>query len=132
MVEGGCLCGNIRYRYTGDPVVQALCHCGDCRKISGSAFSTNILVPQQNLDLLQGTPKVFEKLADSGNGITSYFCGDCGSTCYRQGESFPGLTIIKVGTLDAFDMQPALEAYSDARPRWLTCVDGTKQMPAPK
>jgi hypothetical protein len=31
--EGGCQCGEIRYRLTGEPVWLAVCHCNDCLSI---------------------------------------------------------------------------------------------------
>ncbi|KAL6250770.1 hypothetical protein RBB50_003073 [Rhinocladiella similis] len=127
MPEGGCLCGSVRIAFTGEPAVQALCYCGDCRKISGSAFSTNVLVPDSNFQLILGSPKTYQKVADSGKKIKSYFCGDCGSTCYREGESFPGLKIVKAGTLDVFDVSPHLEAYVDSRVTWLKPLQGAEQ-----
>lgn len=50
------------------PPLQALCHCNDCQKISGSIFSTNVVVPGEDFKVT-GTPKVFTKTADSGNTI---------------------------------------------------------------
>jgi Glutathione-dependent formaldehyde-activating enzyme len=36
---GGCLCGAVRYTVRGEPVHVGRCHCADCRKESGSAFT---------------------------------------------------------------------------------------------
>ena len=33
--EGGCLCGAIRYRVSGEAVAATLCHCRSCRRASG-------------------------------------------------------------------------------------------------
>jgi len=30
--EGGCLCGSVRYRTTGDPVAATVCHCKFCQR----------------------------------------------------------------------------------------------------
>ena len=35
--EGGCLCGQVRYKAEGEPYNQTICHCTMCRKASGSA-----------------------------------------------------------------------------------------------
>ena len=37
---GSCLCKAIQYEITGDPVVTNLCHCLNCQKWSGSAFTS--------------------------------------------------------------------------------------------
>ena len=36
-IEGGCLCGNIRFQTTKEPSYQLLCYCTDCQTISGAA-----------------------------------------------------------------------------------------------
>ena len=37
--EGGCLCGQVRYGFTGDPLLVGVCHCRNCQKQSGAPFS---------------------------------------------------------------------------------------------
>ena len=46
----------IRVNYTGEPNAHVLCHCLDCRKISGSSYSNNIVVPEGNFKLESGEP----------------------------------------------------------------------------
>lgn len=52
---------------------QALCHCYDCRKISGSSYSTNAVMPESSFTLLSGTPKEYTTKSEAGRTITSYF-----------------------------------------------------------
>lgn len=96
--EGGCFCGNVRIKYSGEPQGKALCHCMDCRKITGSTYSTNLIIPGEGFEVTKGTPKTIAKKADSGNTITSHFCGDCGSTlwCVYPGKrcAFPSLLLL--------------------------------------
>jgi hypothetical protein len=49
---------------------QALCHCADCRKISGGNYSNNFLVPSEKFKVVEGTPKKISKIADTGKEIT--------------------------------------------------------------
>ena len=44
-LTGGCLCGSVRYECDATPLGTAVCHCTHCQKVSGSAFSVNVLVP---------------------------------------------------------------------------------------
>lgn len=109
---------------------QALCHCLDCHKITGSLFSTNLLVADDGFSVTKGTPKQFSKTADSGKAITSFFCGDCGSTLWRQSDTYAGLKIIKAGTLDGNaleDANPAVELFVVNRPSWLPAFAGAVQ-----
>lgn len=110
---------------------QALCHCLDCRKITGSAFSTNLVVAEDGFSVTKGTPKSFPKTADSGKTITSVFCGDCGSTLWRESETYAGTKIIKAGTLDGDasleEAKPLVELFVVNRVSWLSAVAGTEQ-----
>ena len=84
MASGKCLCGSASVSYTGEPKLKALCHCTDCQKITGSAFSTNFLIPEENFKVESGNLKEYEKTGFSGKPIISYFCPDCGTTLYRR------------------------------------------------
>ena len=88
--SGGCLCGKIRYQVTGDPVRMAICHCDDCRKATGAAFTTNIFVKADDLVLLQGTPKQYLHPTDSGSTMTKEFCPDCGSQLFGYSSRSAG------------------------------------------
>ncbi|KAF2659902.1 hypothetical protein K491DRAFT_775153 [Lophiostoma macrostomum CBS 122681] len=131
MAQGGCMCGNVRYSVEGDPVKTALCHCTDCRKITGSTYSTNAIYPEGGFKVTEGTTKQHSKTADGGNTITSHFCGDCGSTMWREGATFPGLKVIKVGTLDDIDAlakaKPSTELYAPERVEWVSAIPHAEQ-----
>ncbi|KAK5636306.1 hypothetical protein RRF57_012018 [Xylaria bambusicola] len=134
MPEGGCFCGKVRYSVEGEPLGKAICHCLDCRKITGSTYSTNIIVAGPNFKLLSGTPKSIAKTAASGKEIVSHFCGDCGSTLFRDGPSFGDGKVIKVGTLDDInaldDAKPALELFASHRVNWVAEIPGAVQKTA--
>ena len=60
---GGCLCAAITYEFPNDPEVYGLCHCLNCQKQAGTAFSTLAPVPKAEFELaesrnstLTGTP----------------------------------------------------------------------------
>ncbi|KAF1957201.1 hypothetical protein CC80DRAFT_492004 [Byssothecium circinans] len=128
---GGCLCGEVRYQVEGEPVKKALCHCADCRKQSGSTYSTNAIYKESDLKVTKGTPKEHATKADSGNIIASHFCANCGSTLWRDGASFPGLKVVKIGTLDdpkaLGDAKPQAELYAGGRVPWVAPVEGAAQ-----
>lgn len=101
------------------------------KKITGSTYSTNIIVPGDGLSVTKGKPKEISVKADSGNQITSYFCGDCGSTLWRQGATFGDNRVIKVGIMDDTNAleqaQPAVELYVPDRVSWVSAVGGAGQ-----
>lgn len=100
MIEGGCNCGDIRYRCEGAPVVVAQCHCRNCQRQSGSAFSVNLIFPESDVTL-EGELSVYEdKDTFSGNSVMRKFCGTCGSPIFTQVPDGKGMLIVKLGTLD--------------------------------
>ncbi|KAH6633291.1 Mss4-like protein [Boeremia exigua] len=131
MVAGGCMCGNVRYEAGGESGASILCHCLDCRKIGGSTYSTNGVYEADQFKITKGTPKQHKKIADGGNEMISNFCGDCGSTMWREGATFPGKRIVKMGTLDDTDIVDNLtinaELYSGNRPKWVNAQEGADQ-----
>lgn len=79
----------------------------------------------------KGTPKRFAKQADSGKTITSFFCGDCGSTLWRESDTYAGAKIVKYGTMDGLDAletaKPLVELFVGHRVSWLSPVAGAEQ-----
>ncbi|KAK5164881.1 uncharacterized protein LTR77_009545 [Saxophila tyrrhenica] len=131
MAKGSCFCGACSIEYTGDVQAKALCHCKDCRKITGSTYSTNYIVDGEGFSV-KGSPKsIGKKGDDTGNTVTSYFCGDCGTTLYRDGATFGNSKVVKAGVLDdnnaLEDAKPAVELYAPLRPSWVAAIGGADQ-----
>ncbi len=98
-VEGGCHCGAIAFEAEVDPEAARICHCTDCQIMTGSAFRVNIPAPATTFKLIRGTPKVYIKVADSGNRRAHAFCGDCGGPIYAAApENTTGYSL-RIGTL---------------------------------
>jgi hypothetical protein len=114
--------------------IQALCHCADCKKISGGAYSVNAVVPGEGFSVTKGEPKKISKTADSGKTITSNFCGDCGSTLFREGETFGTSKVVKLGVMDdpseVENGKPGVELYAPERPSWVSPISGADQLKA--
>jgi hypothetical protein len=96
VAEGGCLCGAVRYRVSGEPVAATLCHCGDCRRASGGTNVAWAVFDKDKFEWLAGEPADYS----STPGIHWLFCRDCGSTVgYRRSER-PQHMDVTTGTLD--------------------------------
>lgn len=55
-LEGGCRCGQMRFRVTAKPMLTIACHCKGCQRMTASAFSLSAAVPAQAFELLKGQP----------------------------------------------------------------------------
>lgn len=117
---GSCLCGAVCYAVTADPVMVAICHCENCRRQSGSAFS--IVGALADAAYVQtGATAVFDDMGASGQIVHRHFCGRCGSPIISLAESMPGLTMVKAGTLDdPGRWVPTMEAWCDSALGWVT------------
>jgi hypothetical protein len=114
--------------------VQAICHCLTCQRLTGSAFTTNILVPEDRFKVTAGTPKAYSTKQDSGMILTYSFCGNCGCTISKIGdaEAFKGIVIVQAGSLDG-DVgvsvaEPQAELWVSRRVPWLSAMEGKGQM----
>lgn len=126
---GGCLCGAVRYTITGEPRSVSLCHCTHCQKLSGSAFTLNLVIREQDYTQ-EGTTQLFEDKGDSGNPVLRHFCVTCGAHVLARIASAPGKVVLKGGTLDnPGHFVPAAEIYASRAPAWLQPVAGTQRFP---
>ena len=98
-LNGGCLCGSVRYTVSAPPKSVSLCHCRNCRKQSGSNRSMNWLLPIDAL-VITGDLSTYHDVGDSGKPVLRQFCGRCGSPIRTLAEVLPGLAVLKAGTLD--------------------------------
>lgn len=99
-ITGGCLCGYIRYVYSGAAGPASYCHCEDCRRHTGSAFNIGVRFERAAFELTGGAPASFTKTADSGNELTRHFCPRCGSPIWTSSPVHPETIFVKAGTLD--------------------------------
>jgi hypothetical protein len=118
-LDGQCLCGDISYECAADPIVTAVCHCADCQRQTGTAFSIVVGVPREQLHIY-GTMKVFETLGeDRGAPAYRHFCGNCGSPIISILADTDDVAWIKAGTLrDTSWLEPQLEAWTDSAQPW--------------
>jgi hypothetical protein len=76
IIEGGCLCSDVRWRAIGQPLYSYHCHCRMCQKMSGAAFITGSTYRFDAVEWTRGTPSHF----DSSENAKRLFCSRCGST----------------------------------------------------
>ena len=118
---GGCLCGQIRYRITAEPAVSRICWCRDCQHISSNG-TVNVLVASSSIEVT-GMVSAYLKVADSGSTVTRRFCAACGSQLFADSTGRPGLTVVRVGTLDdPSSVRPSANIWSASAPAW-ACLD---------
>lgn len=96
---GGCLCGTVRYSYNARPMALNACHCGHCKKLSGSDYIKMLIGEREHL-ISSGESAVFRKRADSGREIDIHRCAQCGTRMWHLPLASPQHVFICAGTLD--------------------------------
>ncbi|KAL3431903.1 Mss4-like protein [Aspergillus tetrazonus] len=137
-----CFCGAVQLSFpTTRPglINTFICHCTDCRKITASMFATNFSISDKYLTHERGqnhlTSYSQSKTIATRETMTNYFCSTCGSLMYRRSARFPGLSILRTGTVDDFSLhegrlKPRVEQFVKDRVCWVHAVDGVTQVEA--
>ena len=115
--NGGCLCGEIRYRANVDPEWVAYCHCTMCRKQSGAPLTVSVLFPREAVEWTKGEPVYYRSSPKGNRG----FCPNCGSTLTWE---TPSLFTVFVGSLDRpEDIKLDSHCHTDSQLPWIKLND---------
>jgi hypothetical protein len=119
-LRGSCLCGAVTYSCTADPLFTAICHCTECQKQTGTAFSIIVGVPKAAFQV-EGNPSTFTTIGDDTHKETiRHFCGNCGSPVVSFAEATPDVVYIKAGTLeDRSWLEPQVHVWASSAQPWL-------------
>jgi hypothetical protein len=128
-LTGGCLCGGLRYEITAAPVMTYACHCTDCQRLTSSAFSLAVTVPDSAFRLTKGEPRLVQKTADSGRVVTRWLCPDC--ACWIVSNPQPGdapgelIRRVRAGTLDDKSwVRPTAHYWARSKQPWVVIAAG--------
>jgi hypothetical protein len=116
-VEGGCVCGAVRYKLTAPPLSVYACHCRDCQRFASGPYAIGIIVDLENFAV--SGPTVFtERIAESGRTVRQFACSRC--ACRIWHENAPGPAIVRAGTLDEPAWaRPAVHTWTRSKLPWI-------------
>jgi hypothetical protein len=120
-LEGGCICGKLRYRLSRSPMVVHCCHCRWCQRETGTAFALNAMIETNSVELLSGETEMVNTPSNSGNGQMIVRCPSCRIAVWSHyagaGEL---LSFVRVGTLDEPDAAPPdFQIYTASKQPWV-------------
>ena len=114
---GGCLCGKIRYRLSGNPSFPHFCSCDDCQRWSGAPVVAWVDFPRASLvwESPDGEPALFRSSKRTQRG----FCSSCGGTLCALDDGSNSVSIT-ISTLDdPSAIVPKAHSYAEMAPKWL-------------
>ena len=119
-LTGRCQCGATTYEVIAAPRACVACHCKNCQRSSGGAFSVNLIVTADDVRFTGQEPGQFTWTADSGNARAGRFCTSCGCRIAHGTPEWEGTVVIRSGTLDDTSMvRPAANIWLSAKQAWV-------------
>ena len=114
-MEGGCLCGAVRFRVSGTPQFSVICHCATCRKASGAPSVAWLTFTREQFEFLSGEPRSYA----SSLGVIRRFCGTCGSgISYEKAETPISIDLTTMSLDDPTAFPPTSEVWVEHRIPW--------------
>ena len=121
--KGSCLCGAVSYQFHGPEYVFQYCHCSRCRKFTGSAHATNIIIAPDQFEWLTGADQVGRFELPEAKHYATCFCLQCGSSLPWEAQS-GGAVVIPAGTLDEDpEIRPSQNIFWKDRVAWREAVE---------
>ncbi|KAH8811338.1 Mss4-like protein [Xylogone sp. PMI_703] len=123
-MSGTCLCGSITVTVNDPDLFTGrrghLCHCGNCRKLTGSFASSNLIIEEAKVEIIdrQGTLKKYiDTNTGSGNPVNRFFCSVCANPIKSASSKLVGKIVLKTGLFPRMPA-PADEAFAEHRHEW--------------
>ena len=129
--EGGCGCGQVRYRVRGEPIFVNNCHCRLCQQQTGSTSVVNAFFEADRITLLEGNLTEHTVTGGSGGPHVICRCAACGTALWsfypRLGRLGAGL---RVGTLDEpGSVTPDAVIFTESAMPWVAFPTGIPAFP---
>lgn len=124
--DGGCGCGQVRYRVTGEPIFVNNCHCRQCQQQTGGTSVVNAFYEDERLEILDGNLTEHVVTAGSGGPHTICQCDNCGVALWSYYPRLGRLGVgIRVGTMDEKDsLTPVAAIFVSEKMPWVTLPEG--------
>ena len=120
-LAGGCLCGAVRFGYSGPLGAElgavTVCHCAQCRRAQGYASAVAPALAR-GFEVGQGRGEIAEY--ESSLGKWRAFCKRCGSPLYSRRDAKPDELRLRLGALDAAPPGLKMDAhiFTAGAPAW--------------
>ncbi len=121
-LEGGCLCGAVRFELSAPLVSAGYCHCTHCQRRTGTGSSANGRVPRAGFRILQGADALASFKAPTG--VAKIFCRHCGSALFSGDPLSDPEVALRLGALDGDPgIRPTYRQFIDSAVAWEAIPD---------
>ncbi len=127
-LTGSCLCGAVEFRVVDDFDYVGNCHCSECRRFTGSDYSSAGGVSADKFSLVKGEDSI--RYYEKSPATTLAFCQVCGSSLFSI-KSDTGRFNVRLGVLqDAPSKKPGFHISVGSKAPWLEIHDDLVRFPA--
>lgn len=114
--EGGCRCGQVRFRLTAKPLVTMACHCKGCQRMTASAFSLSVLMSEDGFEVTAGETVVAGARSPE---LDHHFCPSCMSWMFTRPKAIGPFVNVRTPLLDdPSGLEPFIETQTAEKLPW--------------
>jgi len=115
---GRCACGSVRYESSAAPLRMFNCHCLNCQRASGSAYSP-VLLFRRDAVQLAGDVRYYPSISERGTVLDRGFCPTCGNPVSMLSKANAGICLVYASTLDDPKLyKPSAEIWTRSAQPW--------------
>ena len=113
--EGGCRCGQVRFRVGARPLITMACHCTGCQRMTASAFSLSALHQAGEFEVTKGEPVI----GGLHGAARHFFCPHCLSWLFTRPEGTDDFVNVRATLMDdARGFRPFIETFTSEMLPW--------------
>jgi hypothetical protein len=125
-LEGGCLCGGVRYRLSAEPDHASYCHCRMCQRSAGAPVVAWLTGPSDAFAWIKGEPAVYR----SSQKAERLFCPTCGTQLVFREPGEPDRLDVTLASLDdPAAVRPDHHIWTASRIGWFEIADDLPRYP---
>lgn len=125
-LEGGCMCGAIRYRIDAPPRDAAYCHCRMCQRSAGAPVLPWLTAASGAFAWTKGEPRVYR----SSPKAERLFCPTCGTQLVFREVAKPDHVDVTLASLDdPKAVPPSHHIWTESRLAWFDTRDDLPRYP---
>ena len=124
-ISAACYCGAVNLRFSAEPRSAIHCHCGECRRLSGGAFTTWVSMPQDSMSV---SGKAFLSIFSVSSNVTRHFCKTCGTHVYSTDIRLPNIVGVPAGIIESAPLiRPNAHYFVGSKAEWHSITDELPQ-----
>lgn len=129
LFNGSCICGSITFEITGDARAFFHCHCGRCRKSSGTGHASNIIMKPDSARWTSGEHLISSFKVPDAERFRTVFCRQCGCPLPRIAPDL-SIAVIPAGSLDSEPpLGPTDNIMINSKASWSCAANGIPAWP---